>query len=138
MNKYPDFWSVLIGAGAPGHFFGYVVIAMICATLLLLIHASQRDITSKNTPVNFSWKFLLAANILRIVTNLLLVPIAVRLTYEYVPSTAMLFISVGIGFGSDGLCILAQKIGLLTTKKLANSVMQKLEPEQPVIKPSST
>lgn len=133
MAKYPDFWSVLIGKGNPGFFWGFVVIALICAMVLLLIHASMRDIASTRTPVKWSTKFLLADNVLRIIANLLLVPIAVRLVYEYVPPTAMLFISVGIGFGSDGLCILAQKIGLLTTKKLANNVLEKLEPNQPVI-----
>jgi len=127
MNKYPDFWSVLIGKGNPGFFCGFVVIALICAMVMLLIHANSRDIDSSRTPVKFSTKFLLADNLLRILVNFLLVPIAIRLVYEYVPPTAMLFLSVGIGFGSDGLCMLAQRIGLLTTNKLANNVLKKIE-----------
>lgn len=127
MNKYPDFWSVLIGKGNPGFFWGFVVVALICAMVMLLIHSNSRDIDSTRTPVKFSTKFLLADNLLRILANLLLVPIAVRLIYEYLPPTAMLFLSVGIGFGSDGLCMLAQKIGILTTNKLANNVLKKIE-----------
>jgi uncharacterized BrkB/YihY/UPF0761 family membrane protein len=127
MDKYPDFWSVLIGKGNPGFFWGFVVISLICAMVMLLIHANSRDISSERTPVKFSTKFLLADNILRILVNLLLVPITIRLVYEYVPPTAMLFLSVGIGFGSDGLCMLAQRIGLLTTNKLANNVLKKIE-----------
>lgn len=133
MKKYPDFWSVIIGSGQPGFFFGFTVVALVCSLLLLLIQASNRNMASSNTPVAFSWRFLFADNLLRILTNFLLVPVAIRLTYEYVPPTAMLFISVGIGFGSDGLCILAQRIGLLTTSRLANKVLNQIEDQQPSI-----
>lgn len=126
MKKYPDFFSVLIGPGGPGFFFGYVIIAFICAGVIILIDASNRDVTSARTPVKFSLKFWLADNLARVLANLLLIPIAIRLCYEYVNPTWMLFLSAGIGFGVDGLGLIAKRFGVLTTNKLAERINQKL------------
>jgi hypothetical protein len=126
VKKYPDFFSVLIGPGGPGFFFGYVIIAFICAGVIILIDASNRDVTSARTPVKFSLKFWLADNLARVLANLLLIPIAIRLCYEYVNPTWMLFLSAGIGFGVDGLGLIAKRFGVLTTNKLAERINQKL------------
>jgi hypothetical protein len=127
MNKYPDFFSVLVGKGGPGFFFGFVVVAFICALAIILYDISRRDPGSDRSPEKLSFKFWLADNAFRVLANLLLIPIAVRLCYEYVPPTAMLFISAGIGFGIDGLGMIAKRYGLFTTKKLAATVNEKLK-----------
>lgn len=133
MNKYPDFWHTLVGNGPIGSFFGFMVIGYICALVSLLIETSTRDISSANTPVKFSLKFLWAANVKRLIANLLLVPVFIRLTYEYVDPKWMLFISIGIGAGVDVLAMIFKNIGVLTTNKLAAKVAEKLAPNDPTI-----
>jgi hypothetical protein len=126
MKKYPDFFSVLIGPGGPGFFFGYIVIAFICAGAIVLYDLSKRDVSSARTPVKLSLKFWLADNLARVMANLLLIPIAIRLCYEYVDPTWMLFLSAGIGFGIDGLGLVAKRFGIFTTSKLAERVNEKI------------
>lgn len=126
MKKYPDFFSVLIGPGGAGFFFGYVVIAFICAFVIIFIDLSNRDVKSSRTPEKLSLRFWLADNLARLFANLLLVPIAIRLCYEYVSPTWMLFLSAGIGFGVEGLAKLAKKFGILTTNKLAERMTTKI------------
>lgn len=126
MKKYPDFFSVLIGPGGPGYFFGYVVVAFICAGAIILYDLSKRDVSSARTPAKLSLQFWLADNLARIMANLLLIPIAIRLCYEYVNPTWMLFLAAGIGFGIDGLGMVAKRFGLLTTSKLAERINQKI------------
>jgi len=126
VKKYPDFFSVLIGPGGPGYFFGYVVVAFICAGAIILYDISKRDVSSDRTPVKLSLQFWLADNLARVMANILLIPIAIRLCYEYVNPTWMLFLAAGIGFGIDGLGMVAKRFGLLTTSKLAERINQKI------------
>jgi hypothetical protein len=126
MKKYPDFFSVLIGPGGPGFFFGYVVIAFICAFAIIFIDLSNRDVKSTRTPEKLSVRFWFADNLARFIANILLVPITIRLCYEYVSPTWMLFLSAGIGFGVEGLAMLAKKFGILTTNKLAERMTTKI------------
>lgn len=126
MNKYPDFWSVLIGNGGPGFFLGYVVIAFICAGAIVLYDIGTRDKSSPRTPSKFSPLFWLADNLARVLANLLLIPMFIRLVYEYVAPTWMIALAMGIGFGIDALGMLAKRFGFLTTSKLAEQVNERL------------
>lgn len=126
MKKYPDFWSVLVGNGGPGFLLGYIVVAFVCAGAIVLYDISTRDKYSLRSPVRLSFRFWLADNVARVLANLLLIPIAIRLVYEYVPPTWMLAIAAGIGFGIDALGMIAKRFGFLTTKKLAEHVHEKL------------
>lgn len=130
MKKYPDFWSVLIGNGGPGFFFGYIVIAFICAGAIVLYDISTRDKLSPRSPEKFSIRFWVADNLARVLANLLLIPITIRLVYEYVSPTWMLALAAGVGFGIDALGMIAKRFGILTTKKLAAQVTEKLAPTQ--------
>lgn len=131
MKKYPDFFSVLVGSGGPGFFFGYIVIAFICALAIVLYDLSTRDVSSKRTPEKLSFKFWLADNLARVMANLLLIPIAIRLCYEYVTPAWMIAIAAGIGFGVDALGMIAKRFGLFTTNKLAERVTEKINNTQP-------
>lgn len=130
MKKYPDFFSVLIGPGGAGFLCGYIVIAFICAGTIILYDISKRDVTSARTPERLSFRFWLADNLARIMANLLLIPITIRLLYEYVNPTWMLFLAAGIGFGFDALGLIAKRSGLLTTNKLAERVNEKINNTQ--------
>jgi hypothetical protein len=135
VDKYPDFWHVIAGSGPLGAFLGYIVIAFICADVSLLIEASNRNLSSKNTPVKFSWSFLVAANIPRLIANFLCIPIVIRLCYEYIDMKWMIFLSIGIGFAVDRLGMLLKNVGVLTSNKLAQGVADKLAPTDPTITP---
>jgi hypothetical protein len=126
MKKYPDFTSVLLGNGPIGFLCGYVVIAVVCALISLLIEVNNRQIDSASTPVKFSYKFLVAHNILRIAICFLLVAVTVRALYEYIPPAWMIFVSIGIGAGADRLALLFKNFGLLTTNKLASKVAEQI------------
>jgi hypothetical protein len=133
MNKYPDFWSVLLGTGNHGFFFGYVVISYFAAFGMILILASKRDVDSNNTPVKWSWKFFWVNNALRFAASFFILPLFVRLLYQYTPPEWMLLMSIGFGFGFMYLAKLAQNIGLFTTNKASARVtelLNKLEEQQ--------
>lgn len=135
LKKYPDFWHVIIGNGSTGAFLGYVVVAIVCAAVSVLIEASNRDLSSSNSPVKFSWKFLWAANAGRFIANFLCIPIAIRLIYEYAGAEVMLFLSIGIGFGVDRLGMLLKNAGILTTNRLAKQVADKLSATDVTVTP---
>ena len=127
MKKYPDFYSVLVGNGGAGFFFGFTVFALFCALIMVLIDFSRRDPSSPRSPDKPSLRFWLADNLVRFIANFLLIPVAVRLCYEYVPPVQMLLLSAGISFGVDGLGMLAKRLGILTTRKLASKVTENLK-----------
>jgi hypothetical protein len=127
MQQYPDFMSVLLGKGPIGFFLGYVAIAVVCAGISILIEVNNRDINSANTPKDFSYKFMLVHNLLRLIVNILLIPIAIRLIYEYLPSGWMLIVSIGVGAGVDRLALLFKNLGVLTTNKLASKMAEKID-----------
>lgn len=132
MNKYPDFWSVIVGPGPIGIFLGFIVVTYVCAMVSLLLEANGRDVDSKNTPKPFSGKFLWAANYKRILANALALPILVRITYPSLGVEAMLLASIGIGFVADRAALWLKSIGILSSNKTAAKVNSQIEQEQTV------
>lgn len=126
MNKYPDFWHVLLGNGSLGAFFAYLVIAYFSAFASLLFEASNRDITSLNTPVKWSTKFLLAANMLRLIANFLAVPLLIRLEYEYVDMKWMILLVIAEGILIDRAFMFLKNIGIMASDKFAGKVADKI------------
>lgn len=121
------FWAQIIGKGSVGFFIGFTVIAYVAAFASTLIAASNRNIADPNSPVKFSWNYLFAANLLKFIANILLIPIFILLTYKYASEQWMLLLSVGIGAGVDQLAALFKKIGVLTTNKLGATVASKID-----------
>jgi p-aminobenzoyl-glutamate transporter AbgT len=126
MKNYPDFWHTIIGNGPAGSLLAFMVLAYICAFISIMIEVSNRDVKSPATPEKFSVRFLMAANLARIAANFLLIPIFIRLLYEYTDSKLMLFLCLGIGFGVDRLAMIAKQYGILTTNKIASKVADKI------------
>jgi len=133
MNKYPDFWNVLIGPGPIGSFLGFMVIALMAASVRILVKASNRDITSDSTPVLFSWKFFFAHNLLRFLANFLAIPLLIRIAYQYIGGELMLMMAIGIGIGADYAAARLQKIGVLSNNKFASRILDKVKPDDPVV-----
>jgi len=126
MGKYPDFWSVIIGNGSAGAFLAYLVIAYFAAAASLFYEASRRDISSSNTPPNWSWRFLLAANVFRIIANFLAIPLLVRLVYEYVDMMWMILLCIAFGVTIDRAFMLLKNIGILASDKFASKIGTKV------------
>lgn len=130
MKNYPDFWSVLLGNGPRGFFFGYLVLGLIAATVMLCILAVGRDKESPATPVKWSWKFYIVNNILRILSTVLLIYIFVRVAYEYVDGIWMIIFCIGLGFGFPKLAHIAKKWGVLTTSRLSDRITEVLNQKE--------
>lgn len=123
IEKYPDFWSVMLGP-VPGYFFAYLVWAFICALGIVLISLKRRDRASN--PDKLSLRYWIADNTPRVVGHLLILPVFIRIEYEYVEGLWMLLLAAGTGFGIDQLGKIAKKYGILTTSKAADSIAEEL------------
>ncbi len=130
MNKYTDFWSIIIGPGPVGAFLAFIVIAYICAFVSLLIEANNRDLQSPNSPVKFSWHFMFLANLNRIIGNLLLIPIMIRILYPKMAHEAMVLSAVGVGVCFDRIFMWLKNKGaaIFGNQDLASKVMDKVSP----------
>ncbi len=126
MQQYPDFWNVILGNGSLGAFLAYLVIAYFAAFASLFFEASNRDIASDNTPKKWSTKFLLAANVLRLIANFLAIPLLVRLEYEYIDMKWMILIVIAEGILIDRAFMVLKNIGILASDKFASKVASKI------------
>jgi hypothetical protein len=133
MNKYPDFWQVILGNGSLGAFLAYLVIAYFAATASLLFEASNRDISSDNTPKKWSTKFLFAANWLRLLANLLAIPLLVRMEYEYIDMKWMILIVIAEGILIDRAFMVLKNIGVLASDKFAARIADKVAKDDLII-----
>lgn len=126
MNKYPDFWSVILGNGSLGAFLAYLVIAYFAAVASLLFEASNRDIASDNTPKKWSTRFLLASNLLRLIANFLAIPLLIRLEYEYVGMEWMILLVIAEGVLIDRAFMFLKNIGVLASDNFASKYAKKV------------
>lgn len=133
MNKYSDFWNVILGNGSIGSFMAYLVIAYFSACASLLFEASNRDISSSNTPVKWSTKFLLAANILRLIANFLAIPLLIRLEYEYIDMKWMILLVIAEGILIDRAFMFLKNIGVIASDKFASKVANKVSEDDLII-----
>lgn len=122
-----DFWQVILGNGTLGAFLAYLVIAYFAAAASLMHEASHRDIASTNTPHNFSWSFLFAANVWRLVSNFLAIPLLIRLVYEYVDMKWMILLSIAFGLVIDRAFMLLKNIGVLASDTFASKIADKIK-----------
>jgi len=130
MDKYPDFWSVLIGNGPAGFFFGYVALSMIAAFGMILIMATQKYKTSEKSPDVWSWKYFWVNNMGKFLAGFFLLPLFIRLIYERVDAGWMVPLSIGVGFGFLALAKIATNFGILTTEKLSQQIAEKIKQDQ--------
>ena len=133
MEKYPDFWSVVIGPGPLGVYLGLIVVALITAAASLLVESSTRKVISANSPIKFSWHFLLTANSKRIIANFLAVPVLIRILYPRLTPELMVLAAVGVGAIIDRTALWLRDLGVLSNKKAAARINAILAPEQPII-----
>src|SRR5215471_11034412 len=113
MHKYSDFYNFTVGRGPLGLFLGCLFVAYLCALISMLIDLANRDVTNPNSPVKTSWRFFSVNNLLRILANILLIPIFIRIIYVYISpdNTILLFaVCAGIGAGADRLALIFKRL----------------------------
>lgn len=117
---------MLIGS-SPGYLMGYIVIAFVCAFVIVCFDVSRRNVSSERTPEKISVRFWFADNFFRVAANFLFIPIIIRGTYEHIGGGWMFAFACGIGFGVDYLGMIAKNAGFLTTTKLAERIKSNLD-----------
>lgn len=128
MNKYPDFWSVILGNQPPGFFFGYISVSFVSAFGIILVMASQKYKGIDNTPNKWSWKYFFVNNSMNFVASLFVLPIFIRVVIEFIDNPQwLLLISVGLGFGFYKLAKLANNVGIWTTDKISEKIAEKIK-----------
>ena len=136
ISKHPEFWNIILGNGSLGAFLAYLVIAYFAAGASLLFEASNRDIASSNTPVKWSTKFLLAANIKRLIANLLAIPLLIRIGYDQIDMKWMVLLAIAIGLLIDRAFMMLKNIGVLASDKFASKVAERVsKTDLQIIKP---
>jgi len=119
-----EFFNLFIGNIGGTMFSALFVFAMIGVAINLLMHANSRDQNSPDTPVKFSFKFLLQDNWKRILLGILLIYVSIRfISILFVIDVSgnnelYLFAAVIIGFIYDKLGeIIKEKSNFLKVRK---------------------
>lgn len=128
-SKYPDYWHYLWGAVPLGALFAFITWALVASTISLLVNVINRDPVSKATPIKTSWQFMLLDNTLRILVNLLAVPVFIRLALLKVPPEWMFIPSIVIGICIDRLALWLKNLGVLAGDRFTAKIKEKLQTE---------
>lgn len=128
MEKYPNFWSVLLGNQPVGFIIGYIVLSYISSAGIILVMASQKYKDVPNSPDRWSWRYFFANNSLNFIACLFILPLFIRVLMEFVENPKiMLLLSIGIGFGFYRLAKLANKYGIWTTDKISEKIAEQIK-----------
>lgn len=93
--------SEIMGTLTGDQFFASLLFAIIGLVISLLLQANSRDIRSENTPVHFSYTFLIRDNFRRILLSFLLIIVTIRFFQELTGKELTMFWALGIGLGLD-------------------------------------
>lgn len=135
MNKYPDFWSTFLGSTPLGATLAFLIWGMIAAAFSFGVNVINRDPASAATPVKTSWRFMLLDNILRLIVNLLAIPIAIRILLLFMPVAYMVVASIATGICIDRLALWLKNLGILAGDKFTKGLRDKLQSNDPIVKP---
>lgn len=109
-----DFLKIVLGNQSMASFFGNLVLAIIGIVLMMSFDANSRNASSPNTPNDFSIKFLLRDNALRLfgsfALSCLIVSVAIRFCNEMLHVQLNPFIAFVIGLSSDYLSTIIKNL----------------------------
>jgi len=125
MNKYPDYYSVVIGAGPLGVFLGFLTIALFAALISIFQNIATRNVASPS-PVKWSTWYMLVDNCIRFLANILVIPLIIRVTYENVSFVWEFVIAVVAGVGVDRLALWLKNIGIFAMDKFTEQIKAKI------------
>lgn len=105
MDKYLE---LMLGTTDVPTYLAALTFALIGAILSLRRKANKRDELSNNTPIKFSWRFLLQDNFQQFFTGLLITFLAFRFSNEFYGQDVTMMFALGIGFGGNELAGLSE------------------------------
>lgn len=91
----------LLGPTSLVDYVSSIIFAFIGVFVSLMLHATKRDVNSTNTPVKFSFWFLLKDNWKRLLTGILMVLVCIRFLKELTGLELNMFYAFAIGFCND-------------------------------------
>lgn len=134
-EKYPDFFHYLLGDVPIGALYAFIIWALIAATISLLVNVINRDPASAATPVKTNWKFMLLDNLLRLIVNVLAIPVFIRVALLFFDLKYMFVVAIVIGVCVDRLALRLKNLGLLAGDRFTKNLLNKLQADDPNIKP---
>jgi type IV secretory pathway TraG/TraD family ATPase VirD4 len=88
----------ILGNLSIGYYISAFFFSCLAIILVLYVKSIGRDRDSKNTPVHYSWKFLLWDNFKKITCGLIVMYLFYRFTSEALNRALSMWVAVGIGF----------------------------------------
>ena len=110
MNTINQVITELLGSFTAAFYISYFIFVLIGVLISLRVHALGRNKKSTKTPYKFSIKFLLQDNLMRIISSMAVVFVAIRLGSELFGITPTYVGAVAMGLGFDQVLIQLQKI----------------------------
>lgn len=104
------FTTLMLGNQDPSTYAAYFLFALIGAIISLYVKSLKRDKSSTNTPVKFSWGFLITDNLMRLLAGFLLSFLAFRFSTEFIGAEVTMWAAVLIGASTDRLAGLFQAL----------------------------
>lgn len=130
-DKYPDFWSVLLGSEPIGFLLGYISLAVFAAVVMTFWNALNKYKEVQGTPQKWSWRYFIMNNIGNFIAALLFIPLFIRIVIGFTTHPGLLILSsVGIGFGFYKLAKVANKLGVWTTDSLSKRIAAKIKEKE--------
>jgi hypothetical protein len=115
-NFIQEFIQNLLGSLSPAKYAAGFVFALISAIISLRLHAKNRDKSSFNTPVKFSWRFMIQDNAQRLFTGFLITFSAFRFAPQILNQEYSMFLAFVVGLINDQVAWLISKIQLKARK----------------------
>jgi hypothetical protein len=103
-NPYPyminlsELKGYLLGSASLTYYVAAEIFALLALVVSLYLHSQKRDVASPNTPVGFSWKFLLWDNFKRIAVGQIVMFFLFRFTVEILGKQLDMWVASGVGF----------------------------------------
>lgn len=101
MTFSQEFIKYLLGDTSPALFAACLLLGFVGFVLSLFYNALHRDTKSPSTPADFKAGFLVMDNIIRIIFNILLLPVAIRFSQEILGAQMNVYASLLLGIGLD-------------------------------------
>jgi low temperature requirement protein LtrA len=94
-----NFLNLILGTNDIPTYCASLVFALLGVVVVLLLKAQKRDKTSRSTPYQFNFWFLILDNLREVVLGFLLLLLALRFSVEYAGTEITMYYALGLGFG---------------------------------------
>lgn len=118
-----EFLQAVFGNASVAQFAASLLFAYLTAFALMMYRTTKRDVTSNNTPVQFSWLFWWNDNKRRIIANAILIVLAIRFSQAWIGPDWTTYAGAAIGLISDKLGWLLEAL----SEKLSANAKSKID-----------